>query len=267
MPSDVTGRALPAVMQRPLTSRASSWALALPRATGRARRRQPSTAAAPSRLPSCRWPGWRSTSRWRTWTGRSTTWCPPSLAERRSPASGCGSGSPAGSSTASSLERAADSRARRARWPACARWSRPSRCSTPEVAALARAVADRYAGTLADVLRLAVPPRHARVEAAAAGAGPPDPPPAAAGRRPAWAALPAAPALLDALARAARTARAVWTALPGPDLAGRAGRGWSAAAAGRPGAAPWSCVPDARDLAARRRRADDAGSAPTGTSC
>ncbi|GAA2020915.1 primosomal protein N' (replication factor Y) [Nakamurella flavida] len=36
---------------------------------------------------------------------------------------------------------------------------------SPEVAALARAVADRYAGTLSDVLRLAVPPRHARVEA------------------------------------------------------------------------------------------------------
>ncbi|HEY0696694.1 MAG TPA: primosome assembly protein PriA, partial [Micromonospora sp.] len=35
---------------------------------------------------------------------------------------------------------------------------------TPEVARLARAVADRYAGNLADVLRLAVPPRHARVE-------------------------------------------------------------------------------------------------------
>src|SRR5450631_1975357 len=33
-----------------------------------------------------------------------------------------------------------------------------------EVAALARDVADRYAGTMADVLRLAVPPRHARVE-------------------------------------------------------------------------------------------------------
>ncbi|MDQ3484854.1 MAG: primosome assembly protein PriA, partial [Actinomycetota bacterium] len=30
---------------------------------------------------------------------------------------------------------------------------------------LARLVADRYAGTMADVLRLAVPPRHARVEA------------------------------------------------------------------------------------------------------
>ncbi|MBB2912819.1 primosomal protein N' (replication factor Y) [Streptosporangium becharense] len=36
---------------------------------------------------------------------------------------------------------------------------------TPEIARLARAVADRYAGTLADILRLAVPPRHARVEA------------------------------------------------------------------------------------------------------
>nr|WP_240742285.1 primosomal protein N' [Micromonospora zingiberis] len=34
----------------------------------------------------------------------------------------------------------------------------------PEVARLARAVADRYAGSLADVLRLAIPPRHARVE-------------------------------------------------------------------------------------------------------
>ncbi len=34
----------------------------------------------------------------------------------------------------------------------------------PEIARLARAVADRYAGNLADVLRLAVPPRHARVE-------------------------------------------------------------------------------------------------------
>ncbi|HEX6886817.1 MAG TPA: primosome assembly protein PriA [Candidatus Nanopelagicales bacterium] len=37
---------------------------------------------------------------------------------------------------------------------------------TPEVAALCRQVADRYAGSLADVLRAAVPPRHARVEAA-----------------------------------------------------------------------------------------------------
>ena len=37
---------------------------------------------------------------------------------------------------------------------------------SPEILALAREVADRYAGTLADVLRLAIPPRHARAEQA-----------------------------------------------------------------------------------------------------
>src|SRR4051794_24607146 len=41
---------------------------------------------------------------------------------------------------------------------------------TTEVARLARAVADRYAGNLSDVLRLAIPPRHARVEAQTANA-------------------------------------------------------------------------------------------------
>ncbi|MBM0239486.1 primosomal protein N', partial [Micromonospora sp. ATA32] len=40
----------------------------------------------------------------------------------------------------------------------------PEPVLAPEIAHLARAVADRYAGSLADVLRLAVPPRHARVE-------------------------------------------------------------------------------------------------------
>ena len=44
----------------------------------------------------------------------------------------------------------------------------PEPVLTPEVLRLARAVADRYAGTLADVLRLAVPPRHAAVEREAA---------------------------------------------------------------------------------------------------
>jgi primosomal protein N' (replication factor Y) (superfamily II helicase) len=48
------------------------------------------------------------------------------------------------------------------------------RVLTPDVARLCREVADRYAGTLPDVLRLAVPPRHARVEAASAA--PPDDP-------------------------------------------------------------------------------------------
>ncbi|MEU8272592.1 primosomal protein N', partial [Sphaerisporangium sp. NPDC049002] len=43
----------------------------------------------------------------------------------------------------------------------------PEPVLTPRVAALCRAVADRYAGTMSDVLRLAVPPRHAKVEAEA----------------------------------------------------------------------------------------------------
>ena len=50
---------------------------------------------------------------------------------------------------------------------------------TPEIAGLARAVADRYAGTLADVLRLAIPQRHAATEAKQPPAG--DEPPARAG--------------------------------------------------------------------------------------
>jgi primosomal protein N' (replication factor Y) (superfamily II helicase) len=50
----------------------------------------------------------------------------------------------------------------------------PEPVLTPEIAGLARAVADRYGGTLADVLRLAIPPRHGRAEAAV-----PAPPPAA----------------------------------------------------------------------------------------
>ncbi len=40
----------------------------------------------------------------------------------------------------------------------------PEPVLTPEIFDLARAVADRYAGTLADVFRLAIPPRHATAE-------------------------------------------------------------------------------------------------------
>jgi primosomal protein N' (replication factor Y) len=40
---------------------------------------------------------------------------------------------------------------------------------TGEVAALVRAVADHYAGTFSDVMRLAVPPRHAATEQAEPG--------------------------------------------------------------------------------------------------
>ncbi|WP_311922009.1 primosomal protein N' [Microbispora sp. H10836] len=43
----------------------------------------------------------------------------------------------------------------------------PEPVLTSDIARLARAVADRYAGTMPDILRLAVPPRHARVESEA----------------------------------------------------------------------------------------------------
>src|SRR5512146_206856 len=92
---------------------------------------------------------------------------------------------------------------------------------TPEIAGLARAVADRYAGTLADVLRLAIPQRHAATEAASdrtrqAAADPARAPalPPRPGPGP-WARYPAGRSFLDALA-AGRPARAAWTALPGP---------------------------------------------------
>jgi primosomal protein N' (replication factor Y) len=141
----------------------------------------------------------------------------------------------------------------------------PEPVLSPEIAALAREVADRCAGTLADVLRLAIPPRHAGAEAAdgpladAVGGGPPSgtghgqqsstggqPP----GRlpRPApgpWARYPAGQAFLAALAEG-RAPRAVWSALPGPlwpeEIA------IAAAAAGSAGRGTLIVVPDARDL-------------------
>ncbi|SFQ97613.1 Primosomal protein N' (replication factor Y)-superfamily II helicase [Lentzea waywayandensis] len=51
----------------------------------------------------------------------------------------------------------------------------PEPVLAPEIATLARAIADRYAGGMIDVLRLAIPPRHARAEAAAPGESPPLP--------------------------------------------------------------------------------------------
>ena len=159
----------------------------------------------------------------------------------------------------------------------------PEPVLAPEVAALCRTVADRYAGVLADVLRLAVPPRHARVEAEApapaAGAvatvdtdgraaaetggvpaaadareatgtpGPASAPAGAAGPADAtgWARYPRGPALLDALATG-RAAHAVWQALPGEDWAARLAEAAGAAARGGRGAV--LVVPDQRDVTA-----------------
>ncbi len=119
----------------------------------------------------------------------------------------------------------------------------PEPVLTEEIAGLARAVADRYAGTLADVLRLAVPQRHAATESAPR-AGPAAPP-----SRPEpgpWDRYPAGRTFLDAVA-GGRPARAAWTALPGatwPDEIARAAATCASASRGTV-----IVVPDARDLA------------------
>ena len=84
---------------------------------------------------------------------------PDTLSARPCLAAGYGSGSPGSWLAASCWSgwRAAIIRASSATSSALA----PEPALTPEIAGLARAVADRYGGTLADVLRLAIPPRHA----------------------------------------------------------------------------------------------------------
>ncbi|MGC5161581.1 primosomal protein N' [Rhodococcus sp. DT1] len=114
---------------------------------------------------------------------------------------------------------------------------------TPEIAALADEVATRYAGTRADVLRLAVPPRHARVEAEEPR--PVDPPAVPAFDRGPWARYRHGENFLEALS-SGRAPRAAWQALPGEDWPTRlAELAALTAAAGR---AAVLVVPDQRDL-------------------
>jgi primosomal protein N' (replication factor Y) len=119
----------------------------------------------------------------------------------------------------------------------------PEPVLSTEVAALCRAVADRYAGVLADVLRLAVPPRHARVE----GEAPKERAPAEVASVPSagWARYGRGGALLDALG-GGRAAHAVWQALPGEDWPARFAE--AAAATVAAGRAALLVVPDQRDV-------------------
>ncbi|WP_431879795.1 primosomal protein N' [Amycolatopsis sacchari] len=113
---------------------------------------------------------------------------------------------------------------------------------SPRLAALARTVAQRYGGTMIDVLRLAIPPRHAKAEG--------EPPRArAAVAAPAgstgWARYQRGEAFLDAL-RSNRQAHAVWQALPGEDWPARLAEAAAVVAANGRGAV--LVVPDQRDL-------------------
>lgn len=118
----------------------------------------------------------------------------------------------------------------------------PERVLTPDVAALTGAVAARYAGTRSDVLRLAIPPRHATVEKQSSEAVEPvttDPYPDAAAHYQGGAEL------LSGLA-AGSSPRSVWTVVPGDDWAHLLAE--AAAATARSGRGALVCVPDHRDL-------------------
>jgi primosomal protein N' (replication factor Y) (superfamily II helicase) len=135
---------------------------------------------------------------------------------------------------------------------------------TPEVLELARAVADRYAGTLPDVLRAAIPPRHARAETLllAKEAEPialPDVTDLSA-----WSDYAGGAAFARRLAGGERGMRAVWTCAPGVNSSAAAD--WPrliarTAIAGARSGDVVIVVPDARDLARVSAALDDEGGA------
>ncbi|MDT9697624.1 primosomal protein N' [Streptomyces sp. P17] len=119
----------------------------------------------------------------------------------------------------------------------------PERVLDEELLALARAVADRYAGSLADVLQLAVPPRSARAEQRPS----PEPLPApAAPEVGSWGRYEQGGAFLQALASGGAP-RAVWNALPGPEWSEEIARVVAATLASGRGAL--AVVPDGRAVA------------------
>lgn len=118
----------------------------------------------------------------------------------------------------------------------------PEPVLTPGLLDLCRAVADRWAGVLPDVLRLAVPRRHAGTEKRE------QPEPAAAPPRPGagrWAAYRAGPAFLEHV-HGGQAPRAAWTALPGEDWP--AALATAVATALSAGRGALVVVPDHRDV-------------------
>ena len=135
---------------------------------------------------------------------------------------------------------------------------------TPEVLALSQAVAERYAGMLLDVLRAAIPPRHARAETALLAKDPvlaPLPEDIDLGD---WGAYAGGASFAGRLEAGERGLRGVWTSAPGvgsseasdwPRLIAR-----TALAGARHGGVV-IVVPDARDLARVAAALDAVGGA------
>lgn len=119
---------------------------------------------------------------------------------------------------------------------------------TAELLTVCRAVAERYGGTLIDVVRLAIPPRHARTETEGTFIEkcPPEAPFEAAGGDSEWNRYRHGAAFLDALGEP-RVARAVWQPVPGEDWPVRLAE--LAAVTHRAGRGVVLVVPDHRDLA------------------
>ena len=114
-----------------------------------------------------------------------------------------------------------------------------------EVAELTAAVAQRYAGTRSDVLRLAVPPRHATAEKAAPLAAPPAPEIESADLASLWVDHQPGQAFIEGLVRGDRP-RAVWSAAPATDWPALLSAAAAATYAGGRGAV--IVVPDGRDV-------------------
>ncbi|MBZ9638866.1 primosomal protein N' [Streptomyces sp. PSKA30] len=119
----------------------------------------------------------------------------------------------------------------------------PEPVLSEELLGLARAVADRYAGSLADVLQLAVPPRSARAEQRPS---PAPLPPSGVPETGSWARYERGAAFLEALASGGAP-RAVWNALPGPEWSEELARAVAATLASGRGALV--VVPDGRAAA------------------
>ena len=128
----------------------------------------------------------------------------------------------------------------------------PEPVLTGETARLVRAVADHYAGCFADVMRLAVPPRHAATERADPAVRPPRPEvdPAEPGTLGAY---PTGAGLLAALRSGGRP-RAYWQVVPARHPSGDWADGFARAARATAdsGRGTVLVVPDQRDLARLR---------------
>lgn len=123
---------------------------------------------------------------------------------------------------------------------------------SPAVAQLCSAVAERWAGTRADVVRLAVPPRHATTEKQPSApaptptsAEPTSDDPTSDGPISAWSEVTHAEAFLRRVAQG-DAVRAVWGAAPGDDWARMVAQAVAVTVAEGRGAVV--CVPDGRDV-------------------